>query len=293
MIPRAIHHRRKGKAPIVPRHLEDSEHRSPSTSHPRSRSFDQSLDRRDSEASSANDFFFASLEEESVTNEESSSAKQSRSLNSSLLSMGEAQQCLQELSAVFGHTGKDKSSLHTQQSTSLVPDKAFDCENANLSRRTMSDLGMIRPLKSSLKSSSSLKSFPSPTMKPNVSFSKLDIREYGIALSDHPSCSCGPPIQLGWNYSETKDLKLEEYETIRSSLRSDKREGMLLSYDTRDYLLREVAGCSKDEIERSIQEVERVKRNRLITDIWMPANLLSEKITDVVHHMSHIFSVHR
>ncbi|GAX22054.1 hypothetical protein FisN_6Hh301 [Fistulifera solaris] len=292
MIPRAIHHRRKRKAPVVPRQFDDdfSEHRSPySHTHPRSRSFD--LDRRDSEASSANDFFFASLEEESVTNE--SLAPVRRSLHGSLLSTGEAEQCLLELNAVFGPTKTDETSSRTQQFTNSVPEKDFDFENASLSRRTMSDLGMTRPLKSSLKSSSSLKSFPSPTMKPTVSFSKLDIREYGIALSDHPSCSCGPPIQLGWNYSETKDLKLEEYETIRSSLRSEKREDMLLSYDTRDYLLREVAGCSKDEIERSIQEVERVKRNRLITDIWMPANLLSEKITDVVHHMSHIFSAHR
>lgn len=291
MIPRAIHHRRKRRAPApLPPDLE-TEHRCPQ-SHPYGGSatlLDQSLERRDSEASSAADFFFASLDEEPTTNER-------RTVNqplSQFLSAREARQCLAELNAVFGLTGSNEiCSSHKKQFTSSAPKSVSDLENGCLSRRSTSDLE-FRPLKSSMRSSSSLKSFSSQTMRPTVSFSKLDIREYGIALSDHPSCSSGPPIQLGWDYSETKELKLEEYEKIRSSSRSEKREDMLLSYDTRDYLLREYAGCSRDEIQRSIQEVERVKRDRLITDLWMPANLFTERMNDAVNHMAHIWSAHR
>lgn len=274
MIPRAIHHRRKTPASKQ----VETEHRSPQLSHSPRLLFHQFLDRRDSEASA--DFFFAPLDEEPTVTQQSS-AQQSLHISTE-----EARQCLIELNAVLGLNGRDDIISSCVPPSSTL-ERMSESVNGGLSRRSKSDFE-IRPFKSSLKSSSSLKSLP--MIKPTVSFSKLDIREYGIALSDHPSCSCGPPIQLGWNYSETKDLLLEDYEHIRSSSRS--REDMILSYGTRDYLLREYAGCSRDEIERSIQEVERVKRDRHLTDLWMPANRLTENIHAAVSHMAHMFAVH-
>lgn len=289
MIPRAIHHRRKRLAPgSLPPSVE-KEDRCPQSRHYETL-FNQNIERRDSEASSTADFFFASLDEEP--------AIQQQQLNHHSLSLSpsEARHCLTELNAVIGlpnlPVGGEKNLQN--QFTRSAPDLTSTVADGSVPRRTQSlHHDLQHPLKSSLRSS--LKSLTSQitTMKPNntVSFSKLDIREYDIAISDHPSCSCGPPIQLGWSYNEQKDLKLEEYETIRSSSRS--REDMLLSYHTRNYLLREYAGCSREEIENSIKEVERVKRDRLITDMLMPANLLNERIDDAVSHVSSLFGVRR
>lgn len=51
--------------------------------------------------------------------------------------------------------------------------------------------------KSSLKQSGSSRS-----LKGNVSFSNLSIREYNVEIGDNPSCSYGVPISLGWDYEE-------------------------------------------------------------------------------------------
>jgi hypothetical protein len=95
-----------------------------------------------------------------------------------------------------------------------------------------------------------------------VSFSKLEIREYDICLSTHPDCSIGPPIQLGWNYGETKAVSVDEYELLHCDRnRRTGRELLLTSPERRDLLLKE-GGYTKQELQWAWQEVERVKLER-------------------------------
>ncbi len=74
----------------------------------------------------------------------------------------------------------------------------------------------IGSVHSNISSSSSTSSSSSNS----VQFDKVEIREYSITLGDNPACSSGPPISLGWLYSnEELCLPLEHYEQHRDGQR--------------------------------------------------------------------------
>jgi hypothetical protein len=130
----------------------------------------------------------------------------------------------------------------------------------------------------SARSSSSLHSLN--TMKRTVSFGTLRTREYNVALSDHPSCSCGPPIQLGWEFREKEPVGVHEYELSRSPRRSP--HDMVLNYHVRHYLLLKRAGYSPEDIDNAMKEVDRVKRQRMLTDILLPWESLVQSVNDMI-----------
>lgn len=126
-----------------------------------------------------------------------------------------------------------------------------------------------KPSKPALKRCSSLgKALPEHGQEPRqpphkVSFGTLQFREYDIALSDHPGCSYGPPIQLAWDYGdETTVVTLDDYERHRIPRRSG-HQLVLSGHDRRHCL--QTAGYSKAELQKAVQEVEKVKRQRLLT----------------------------
>lgn len=156
-------------------------------------------------------------------------------------------------------------------------------------------------LPSPLPGKSSMKRFPSmqststvdsstpngKTVKRSVSFGKLETREYSIALSDHPSCSYGPPISLGWDFRDREAVELEQYEEERLPRRT--MHQMLLSYNVRRYLLLKRAGYTHNELEQAMNEVDRVKRQRLVTDLLLPASKIDETLEDVMGHVKRMF----
>ena len=117
-------------------------------------------------------------------------------------------------------------------------------------------------------------------LKRKVSFSSLKIREYNVALGDNPSCSHGPPISLGWDFRDRKDVQLEEYEKKRT-LRRNPRE-LLLSDNVRRYLIRRAAGHSKQDLLKAMKEIKKVKMQRKITGLFLPASPLDEAFEDVI-----------
>ena len=64
---------------------------------------------------------------------------------------------------------------------------------------------------------------------------------------------------------------------------------MLLSYNVRRYLLLKRAGYTHNELEEAINEVDRVKRQRLVTDLLLPASKIDETFEDVVGHVKRMF----
>lgn len=138
--------------------------------------------------------------------------------------------------------------------------------------------------KSSMKKISSIGRFPSfkseGSLKRNVSFGSLKIRDYNVALSDNPSCSFGPPVQLSWDYREREIVPLDSYEESRQPRRNP--NDLVLSYYDRRLMLLKQAKCSKREVKAAMEEVDRVKRERLITDIFLPASPLDEGLENVI-----------
>lgn len=98
--------------------------------------------------------------------------------------------------------------------------------------------------------------------KRSVSFSNLHIREYtSVEISDNPSCSNGPPIQLGWEYrDQIISVDVDKYEEHRSPRKTLSQ--MLLPYHVRRYLLLYEGGYSNAEVSRATREVERVKQEK-------------------------------
>ena len=47
-----------------------------------------------------------------------------------------------------------------------------------------------------------------------VSFGNCEIRTYTQVLGDHPCCSEGCPIQLGWSYTSEESIKVDDYERV-------------------------------------------------------------------------------
>jgi hypothetical protein len=138
-------------------------------------------------------------------------------------------------------------------------------------------------------SHSSLGSNNTNGMKREISFGNLEIRHYDVALSDHPSCSYGPPVQLSWEYQRENVvvLPVDSYELTRSP-RRDKGD-LVLSYNDRRHMLLKQAGYSKKEVKQAMKEVDRVKRERLVTDMLLPASILDEAVEASVDYVKQFF----
>jgi Sodium:solute symporter family len=149
------------------------------------------------------------------------------------------------------------------------------------------------PNKTSLKRISSVESRSGSscllTLKRNVSFHQVEIREYSVAISDHPNCSSGPPVQLGWDYRDRAKISVNLYESHRPPRRC--AHDMILSYNVRRFLLLHLAGYSTGEIRKAMKEVDRVKRNRWLTDLLLPASAIEEILEETRLRSKQIFSV--
>eukprot|EP00549_Striatella_unipunctata_P001318 CAMPEP_0118715302 /NCGR_PEP_ID=MMETSP0800-20121206/26790_1 /TAXON_ID=210618 ORGANISM="Striatella unipunctata, Strain CCMP2910" /NCGR_SAMPLE_ID=MMETSP0800 /ASSEMBLY_ACC=CAM_ASM_000638 /LENGTH=547 /DNA_ID=CAMNT_0006621437 /DNA_START=602 /DNA_END=2245 /DNA_ORIENTATION=+ len=138
--------------------------------------------------------------------------------------------------------------------------------------------------------SSSLESASTKDMKPSVSFSNLSIREYDVALVDHPECSYGPPIGLGWDYKDCGEVTVDAYERRQHRRRYRAHKGsLLLSYQVRSYILQHLAGYTKCELRQAMQEVEKIKKQRQVTEMFLPASQLDELMEQVVDGVKHVF----
>ena len=178
----------------------------------------------------------------------------------------------------------------SDRSNSMPTDRCYfgSCGHLSLSERSAP--GLTR--KSSMKKISSIGTFnrgsSSASLKREVSFSNLEIRQYDVALSDHPSCSYGPPVQLSWEYQKERlVVPVESYEQSRSPRRE--KEQLVLSYNERRHMLLKQAGYSKKEIKKAMKEVQRVKNERLVTDILLPASVLDEAVEASVDFIKQFF----
>ena len=97
----------------------------------------------------------------------------------------------------------------------------------------------------------------------NVSFSKVEFREYEQTLGDNPGVSSGVPVSLGWNYDPNKKVAdVEKFEALKTS-RS--KEELRMGAGYRADLLQNDYGVSDRELLAAAQEVASIKNDRIAT----------------------------
>ena len=89
-----------------------------------------------------------------------------------------------------------------------------------------------------------------------VSFASLEIREYPVIPGDHPLCSSGCPIELGWDYHRSSEHSLDHYESQRIPRRN--RDQLRLSVEERESLL-SANDCPVGEVRRAARRHHRTK----------------------------------
>lgn len=133
-------------------------------------------------------------------------------------------------------------------------------EDTGVRSEELSKPSTIRPLKSCM-SAPNLSGMAS-SMKRNVSFHKIEIREYERTLGDHPSVSSGPPISLDWKVSAEHSFCVEEYEKGKTPRT---RAEMIIPKSVRELMLKEHWDVSRNEMNAVTREVNLTKRNRRAT----------------------------
>jgi len=122
-------------------------------------------------------------------------------------------------------------------------------------------MNCINKYESSYRSCMKITSTSNERLSRRVSWDKIKIRTYETVLGDHPDCSCGPPISIGWRYSSSKPELVSEYETKR--LPRKQISELRLSYLERKMILRRQALVSDRELRFAIDESNFIRRQRL------------------------------
>jgi hypothetical protein len=108
-----------------------------------------------------------------------------------------------------------------------------------------------------------------------VSFANVEVRFYNRIVSDHPSCTAGPPIGIGWEYSPGEVYNLAEWEDLRDRLR--RPTGLRLDRPKRERILR-AWGVSDRELVAAIRAATKTKAQRRTTVHNLGVQKMEEKL---------------
>lgn len=102
----------------------------------------------------------------------------------------------------------------------------------------------------------------------SLSFGTIEIREYDITLGDNPSCSIGPPVQIGWEYTTIGSIDVEQFENTRDQRRNMRQ--MLMNYYHRRNILMASGGYTEEELNKAEKEMNKIKAKRALTRAFLP-----------------------
>jgi len=121
-----------------------------------------------------------------------------------------------------------------------------------------------------------------------VQFGKVKVRQYELSISENPCVSEGPPIELGWEYTESpEELSVDQFEAIRLPRRHRRLQDFLLSERERRRMLLYRGGYTNEDIKYCIRQVEHIKRQRILTYLMLPASALDEAAEDMYKYVTH------
>jgi hypothetical protein len=112
------------------------------------------------------------------------------------------------------------------------------------------------------------------TSQKGVRFESIKVREYNMILGDNPSCCYGPPVTMEWQYDETGELSIDEYEECRPPRR--KTYQMALGSRRRTNYLLESGDYTPDEIQKVEKDIRKIQRQRGRTKMMLPFSKVQE-----------------
>jgi len=99
-----------------------------------------------------------------------------------------------------------------------------------------------------------------PTLKRNVSFHKVEVRNYDVTVGDNPAVTTGPPVSLDWTYFPEHEVKhVEEYEAERAMRK--KKDELRIGRAEREARLK-AEGYTEVDMIRAIHEAEEAQKRR-------------------------------
>jgi len=134
-------------------------------------------------------------------------------------------------------------------------------------------------------------SCPKIESRRSITFGTVTIRDYEMTLGDHPDCSYGPPVQLGWNYLEYCPLDVDEYE-MHHSLRRPLRNLCLNYYKRKELLGNKEAGGKGDFDEQTLKaawkDVKKTKSKRNLTKATLPMRRVEDVAESAMRKMGRV-----
>ena len=127
-------------------------------------------------------------------------------------------------------------------------------------------------------SSPNLAGYGNGSMKRNVSFHRVEVRGYGVILSDNPSCRSGPALQLGWEYDEAVSIPVDKYEDDRDPVRRNKYQ-MLVPPVIREEMVRN-GGHTTREIIHMQDEGRKIRESRIKHASQTPVQVKTAEILE-------------
>lgn len=118
-----------------------------------------------------------------------------------------------------------------------------------------------------------------PTEMKHVAFGDISCRSYNMVLGDHPCCSMGCPLALGWEFSQCPSISVDEYEAARVPRRT--RECLKTSWQQRRDMLTDVSDREVKHNERKLHRERSCDRDR---NRRASAAFFNHPITPTHHH---------
>ena len=160
---------------------------------------------------------------------------------------------------------KQKLSRKGDESNSYIPSSFSTTVTAVESSEFIDSPASPKPTKNSI-----------THKKKQVSFCDVQFRTFDQCIGDNPSVSYGTPISLDWNYVEHPPLSLDAYELSRPPRR--KLRQLLLNYYHRRNRLMHHFGVSEEELKDAQKQADKVKRDRAMTRVFLPASFLEAAV---------------
>lgn len=113
----------------------------------------------------------------------------------------------------------------------------------------------------------------------NVSWDRIEVREYDITIGDNPCVSYGPPIGLDWRYTVLGTVGIDEFEENRHPRRNIRE--MMMNYYHRVDLL-ESYDFTENDVKIVMKDINRVKMRRAFTNACLPYAKVEEVVASAL-----------